>query len=617
MARRWLVTLTCVGTLVAAIAVPAEAHKRHGHHHKRSADTVFVGGKVLLYGKHDRWASAVAVDDGLISYVGKDRDARKLIGRDTRVVDLQGRTLMPGLVDGHAHGSGFVACDMGYTGGTIEEVLGKLKACLLRPDQADLLHSNSRLTASNIYIQSVLPPGTRLPRDVLDRLSAAPEDDEFGTGTTRPIVVRDSGGHEFSTNSQAIVNAGITASTPDPPDGFIGRGANGEPNGLFADFSADWGPTPPAPPDATYLARVQNVAEANSKGITSYMRPNGSVADLPHWKRMADEGRLTVRINQAIGAGDVRGATDPAAIRAFMNGINDARRAYDGYESPASPGELDVDTVKIFCDGVAEFPSQTAAMLEPYNVNVGTPEAPVWVPGTLRGEDPSCEDAVPGFLALDRARWSIHIHSLGNRSARVALDNFALARRFNGRWDSRHTITHLEFVHPWDMRRFGQLGVVANMTMNWAGRDAYTVDSVEGYLDPSVMRTIYAARGLQHGGAVLAGGSDWPVTALLPWRQIEMAITREYDPAEPGVEYEGKLNPSEALSRLDALKMHSQGAAYQLHLNAGAIAKGKLADLIVLDRNPMTIPETDIENTGVLMTMLGGHVVWEDPGTGM
>ena len=135
------------------------------------------------------------------------------------------------------------------------------------------------------------------------------------------------------------------------------------------------------------------------------------------------------------------------------------------------------------------------------------------------------------------------------------------------------------------MRRFGQLGVVANMTMNWAGRDAYTVDSVEGYLDPSVMRTIYAARSLQRGGAVLAGGSDWPVTQLLPWRQIEMAITREYDPAEPGVEYEGKLNPSEALSRLDALKMHTQGAAYQLHLNAGAIAKGKLADLIVLDRN--------------------------------
>ena len=136
---------------------------------------------------------------------------------------------------------------------------------------------------------------------MLDRLSASPEEDEFGTGTTRPIVVRDSGGHEFSTNSQAIVNAGIDASTPDPPDGFIGRDASGVPNGLFADFSANWGPNPPAPPDAAYLARVQNVAEASARASPSYMRPNGSVADLALWKRMADEGLLTVRINQALG----------------------------------------------------------------------------------------------------------------------------------------------------------------------------------------------------------------------------------------------------------------------------------------------------------------------------
>ena len=500
---------------------------------------------------------------------------------------------------------------MGHTGGTVEQVLGKLKECLLRPDQAPLLNTNSRLTASNIYLQSLLPPGTRLTRDVLDRLSASPADHEFGTGTTRPIVVRDSGGHEFSTNSQAIINAGIDASTPDPPDGFIGRDANGVPNGLFADFSASWGPNPPAPADSTYLARVQNVAEASSKGITSYLRPGGSTDDLALWKRMADEGKLTIRINQALTAGALRGEDDPAAIRAFIDGINSARRTFDGYRSPNSPGRIDVDTVKIFCDGVAEFPSQTAAMLEPNNINVGTPEAPSWVPGTLRGEDPSCEDAKAGFVALDRARWSIHIHSLGNRSARVALDNFSAARRANGRWNSRHTITHLEFVHPADMRRFGPLGVVASMTLNWAGRDAYTVDAVEGYLNPDVMDTIYAARSLQRGGAVLAGGSDWPVTQLLPWRQIEMAITREYDPAEPGVEYDGKLNPSEALSRLDALKMHTQGAAYQVHLNAGAIAKGKLADLIVLDRNVMKIPATDIENTQVQLTMLGGKVVWE------
>ena len=309
MTRRWLVTVTFTALLAASSVAAAQAHERGHGHHKRHADTVLVGGKVLLYGKHDRWASAVAVDDGRIAYVGEDRKARKLIGPRTEVVDLDGKLLMPGMVDGHAHGSSFVACDMGYTGGTIEEVLGKLKACLLRPDQAAFLKSNLRLTASNIYIQSLLPPGTRLTRDVLDRLSASPAEDEFGTGTTRPIVVRDSGGHEFSTNSQAIVNAGITASTPDPAGRLHRARRERRAERPVRRLQRELGTDTARPPDATYLARVQNVAEASRKGITSYMRPNGSVADLAHWKRMADEGLLTVRINQAIGAGSCAART--------------------------------------------------------------------------------------------------------------------------------------------------------------------------------------------------------------------------------------------------------------------------------------------------------------------
>lgn len=606
--------LLLVVALSAIVAPTSSSQQAVAERGSRYADTVFLNGKVLLYEKK-RWAQAVAVEGELISYVGSTSGARRLVGPDTRVIDLHGKMLMPGMVDGHAHGSSFTACPMGYEGGTIEQVLGKLRDCLLRDDQVGMLHTNNRLTATAIYLGSVLPPGTRITRDVLDRLSADPSEDEFGTGTTRPIVLRDSGGHEFSTNSQAIVNAGITAATPDPPDGFIGRDANGEPNGLFADFSANWGPNPPAPPDSTYVSRVQNVAEATRKGITSYLRPGGSADDLAIWKRVADDGLLTVRLNQALRADAVRGVTDPAEIQSVIDDLDATRAEYDGYQSPNSPGDLTVDTVKIFCDGVAEYPSQTAAMIDPYNVNVGTPENPIWQPGTLRGEDPSCADGRDGFVALDKDKWTIHIHALGNRATRDALDNFAASRAANGRWDSRHTITHLEFVTPQDMRRFGPLGVVANMTLNWAGRDAYTVDNVEGYLGPKVMKTIYAAKSLARGGAVLAGGSDWPVTQLVPWRQIEMGITREYLPADPDFEYEGQLNPKEALSRLHSVKMHTWGAAYQLHLNAGAIRVGMLADLIVPDQNVMRVPVDDIENTTVLMTMLGGQVVWEDPNT--
>lgn len=579
----------------------------------QEADTVFLNGKVLLYGNTNRWAKAVAVDDGVITYVGANPGAQELIGADTEVIDLDGKMLMPGLVDGHAHGRGFVACDMGFTGGTMDQVLGKLRDCLLRPDQASLLKTNTRLTASSIYLKALLPAGTQLTRVELDRLSADPSQDEFGTGTTRPIVVRDSDGHSFATNSQAIINAGITANTPDPPGGSIGRYPNGEPNGQFSDFSANWGPNPPAPPDSTYLSRVQNVAEANSKGITSYLRPSGSASDLAIWKRVADDGKLTIRINQAITASALRGVSDPAVIQSFIDDLNASKATYDGYTSPNSPGEIHVDTVKFFCDGVAEYPSQTASFLKPYRENAGTAENPIWVAGTNRGEDPSCEDATDGFVALDAAHWSIHVHSLGNRSARVALDNFEAARAANGDWDARDTITHLEFVTKEDMPRFGELGIVASMTLNWAGRDAYTVDSVEGYLPPAVMRTIYPAADLRKNGAVLAGGSDWPVTQLLPWRQIEMGITREYLPNDPATEYSGPLNYKEHLTRLQSIVMHTWGAAYQMHLNAGEIKVGMLADLIVPNQNVMKVPVDDIENTTVLMTMLDGHIVFEDP----
>ena len=405
---------------------------------------------------------------------------------------------------------------MGYQGGTIEQVLGKLRDCLLRPDQIGMLNTNFRLTASNIYIQSLLPPGTRLTRDVLDRLSASPAEDEFGTGTTRPIVVRDSGGHEFSTNSQAIINAGIDANTPDPPGGFIGRDANGVPNGLFADFSAAWGPNPPAPPDSTYLSRIQNVAEATRKGITSYLRPGGSESDLAHLeahrrRRQADRPHQPGARRPAPCAA----RTTRRRSRSFIDGHQRRPAGLRRLREPDQPGRDPRRHRQDLLRRRRRVPVPDGGDAQA----VQRERRHTRGPGLGAGHEPRRGAVVrgrrrPASWRSTASRWSIHIHSLGNRSARVALDNFAASRRYNRKWDSRHTITHLEFVHPDDMRRFGKLDVVANMTMNWAGRDAYTVDSVEGYLDPSVMRTIYAARSLQRGGAVLAGGSDWPVTPL-------------------------------------------------------------------------------------------------------
>jgi predicted amidohydrolase YtcJ len=601
---RIAVAVAATATIAAATAL-SSATAQDG-----SADTVFVNGRVLLFPDNPPagdlhplmtpdvdWAQAVAVTDGLISYVGDDAGAQAHVGPDTEVVDLQNKMLMPGLGDGHLHGQTPPQCDLHYEGGTVETVLGKLEECLLREDQLPHLNSNFRLTASLFMGEGMQPPGTRLDRHILDRLSKASSEDEFGTGTTRPIIVRHMDGHKLYTNTKAIENAGLDASTPDPPDGFIGRDPDGYPNGQFADFGANWGPSLPPPPDSTYNGRVQNIEFSNSLGITAWLRPGGGTNDLLLAKRLADEGKLNVHLNQALSAGSVRGEDDPSALQTTIDNFNASRDQYDGYSNPASPGTITVDSVKIFCDGVPEFPGQTASMLDPYRINVGTPENPQWVPGDWRGEEPSCEDARPGFIALDRAKWSIHCHCLGDRATRVTLNNLEAAMDENATWDRRHTLTHLQFVDEHDLDRFGELGVVANFQAQLFQRDAWSVEGIEGYIAPERMDNLYPAKDLIDGGAVASFGIDWPVTALKPWAALEQAVTREGQVSPAHAIYPGQLNADDAITLGQAYKASTIGVAYQMHMDdvTGSIEVGKMADLIVVDRDPYNPPGGEAE----------------------
>ena len=534
--------------------------------------------------------------------------------------------VMPGLEDGHFHGQGFVACDMGYSGGTEDQILAKIHDALLREDQVPLLKTNDVLDCYYFLSSAMLPAGTVLTRDMLDRLSQPTSSgDPMATGTTRPIVVHEADFHKFYTNSTAIDNASITAATEAPEGSFIGHyGADapapflpGDPNGAFSDYTPPqpFGDAAPQPADADYLGKLSDLQKLNQAGVTSGWQALGFPSDLPVWKQLADDGKLTVRINQSMFTPWVRGATDPSFLQSQIDVINAARAEYNGYSSPNSPGTLTVDTAKIFADGVAEFPAQTAAMLEPYNINTGTAEAPVWVPGILRGPDPTVDDATLGFKMLDANRWNIHVHAIGNRAVRASLDNFAAIKKTNRRWDRREAMVHIEFVDPADMPRFGKLGVVANFQLQWAGRDVYTVDGVQGYIDQDVLNTSYPAHSLLKGGAILAQGSDWPVDPYEPFNAIMVAVTRENIANPARGKYAGTNIYSEHLTLPQALRMGTMGTAYQLHQDnvTGSIKVGKYADLIVLDQNLFKIPAMQISSTKVLLTMIGGKVVWQDP----
>jgi predicted amidohydrolase YtcJ len=591
--------------LVAAlIALPAPGFAKA---RPRPAETVLLNGAVLVFhgievrapsgtapGRAPEFQEAVAIAAGRIVFVGSTKQARAYIGPATKVFDAGGRLVMPGIVDGHFHGTRPNDCPMGYQGGTIPQILARLQACLDAPDQAPLKNSNTRFLALSLFGEAVEPPGTMLTRRDLDRLD-----------TKRPVLVRNADGHKFWLNSRAIANAGLGKDTPEPPDGALGRDASGELNGFFADFDLpSWGEERPVT-DAMRVERVARTqADANRQGITSIFVPGGGQDQIAAWSRLQDEGRMTVRADLGLSASFVRGNTDTADLDRQIAALEPFKKR--------AKGLIAVDAVKVYCDGVMEYPAQTAAMLTPYRIKSGTAEAPVWRPGPSRGPDPSCADARPGFVALDRAGWQIHVHAIGDRATRDALDNFEAARNANGEHDRRHTITHLQAIDPSDIPRFGRLGIVASMSLHWARRDAYSVDYTRGYIADDLYDHFYPAFDLWKTGAVVAGGSDYPVDPLLPFVQIETAITHAGEEA-PGV-YPGPLAPSEAIPDLLAvIRMHTINAAYEMHRETarGAIETGRDADLIVLDQNLFRIPVTKISETKVLMTLLGGQVVYD------
>ncbi|OLE71323.1 MAG: hypothetical protein AUG74_06545 [Bacteroidetes bacterium 13_1_20CM_4_60_6] len=313
---------------------------------------------------------------------------------------------------------------------------------------------------------------------------------------------------------------------------------------------------------------------------------------------------MTLRASLGLSAPFVHGNTDVADLRRKIAALDDYKRYAHGL--------ISVTSVKVYCDGVMEYPAQTGAMLKPYNVNTGTLDKPVWRSGTATGPEPSCSDARQGFVELDRAGWQIHVHAIGDRATREALDNFQAAIERNGARDLRHTITHLEAIDAADVPRFARLGVIASMSLQWARRDAYTVNGTAGYIDGSLYDRLFPAAELWRSGGIIAGGSDYPVDPLLPFVQIETAVDHTGE-AVPGV-FAGALSPGEAIPDLLAvIKMHTINSAYQMHRerDIGSIEVGKQADLIVLSQNLFDVPTEKVSDTKVLLTMLAGRIVYE------
>jgi hypothetical protein len=266
-------------------------------------------------------------------------------------------------------------------------------------------------------------------------------------------------------------------------------------------------------------------------------------------------------------------------------------------------------------DGVLQAPAQTAGLLEPYLQDRGTGAHPRFVPGSKSGDVYFSPDLLTPLLeALARAGIEPHIHAIGDRSVRQALDAIEAMRKSVPNPDLRVAMAHEELVDAQDLPRFAALNVIPVMSFQWAKPGPDSIDAARDYLGPARFAHMEPEGSLNAAHARIAYGSDWPVDRLNEWFALKVGVTRTGDP-ELGIKYQGQLNRDAVLPRATALRAITMNAAYALHMDSevGSLETGKLADLIVLDRNPLQVPAEEIAQVRVLLTTLGGKVVYQAP----
>jgi hypothetical protein len=404
----------------------------------------------------------------------------------------------------------------------------------------------------------------------------------------RPVsLAAGDGGHTLLVNSLALERAGIDRDTPAPPRGEIVRDADGEPTGVLREAATDLiAPhLPPRTDDELDAGLRRGLAELARVGVTSFQEARAGDRIAASYGRLDARGELTARVRLALHV-PAEEITEDDTRLLFL--LTDAR------EELGSP-HLCAGSVKLFLDGVIE--GRTAALLEPY---VGA--------GAASGRGPTYVD--PELLAsfvttLDAAGFQVHMHAIGDRAVRDGLDAVAAARTANGPRDARHHLAHVQLVDPADLPRFAELGVAANIQALWAYADGYITELTEPVLGPQRSRWLYPFASLRDAGAVLVGGSDWPVTSADPLEAIQVALTRRPPEAPDAPAW----LPEQRLALGTAIAMYTRdGAWLDFHEDrAGSITEGKLADFVLLERDLFAIPPEEIGAVRVLWTVFEGR----------
>jgi len=539
------------------------------------AERVFFNAKVFTGVPEHPYAEAVAIRGDKIVGVGNLSDVLLAASSTAQKIDLEGKTVLPGLIDSHVHpimaGLSLVGADVGDQVHSIDE---------LSRYAADAKRAGKAMRGDVLYISG-------LPLEFWSHTDELNIHFSSGDFASVPLFLAGSDGHTGWGNRALLRRAGVTkdflSRLSAAERAYYGVAKDGDPNGFAVDAGRDKleAAVPPASKEQ-YLAGGRAALQyLHGLGITAWLDAWADESVLATYKALADNQELTAHV---AAFWVVNPRNDPAKELEIAQKI---RRQYAGTPN------LTIAGIKVFADGVLEYPSQTAALTRPYR-NDGHSGDLLFDPARF------AELAI----AADRQGLIVHVHAIGDRAVKESLNGIEAARKANGNSGLPHTLTHLQIVDPEDFARFKQLGVIAAFQLLWAAADTDAVDLVKPYIGPDLYRWQYPARSLLDAGATISGASDWFVSSPNVFWAIYQAETRKGP--------EGVLDPTQRVPREAMFFAYTRNSARALNQQEkiGSLAAGMQADMVLVDRDVLTVSAEEMRDTKVLWTMIGGRIVY-------
>src|SRR3989454_174416 len=568
MFRRTLCRLLAIAIIISLCASLKAATPP-----SNAADTIILNARIYTVNPQQPSAEALAISGEKIIAVGSTNEIQKYRNASTKIIDAQSHFVLPGFVDCHIH---FMDGSMGLTrvdlndAKTVTEIQKRVK------DYAESHLQEPWITGMG-WTYPTFGPSALPNKKILDDVVP-----------TRPVYLVAFDGHSSWANSKALQMAGITRETPDSPNGKIVRNEKGEATGALKESAGDLvSKLLPKPSREERLAALRlGIHEANKFGLVRVHSAGQDFEYLDLYDELRRKDELTLRFYIAY-------FLDPPDLTSdAINKIELARRTY--HDEWISGG-----VVKTMLDGVIE--AHTAAMLTPYSDDPTQTGKLFWEP----------EKYKQAIKELDRRGLQIFTHAIGDRAVRLALDAYEEAKESNHTHGARPRIEHIETISAQDIPRFGKLGVVASFQPLHAYPDDDTLKIWARNVGPERAQRAWVWRSIESTGGLLAFGSDWPVVTLNPWPGVQNALTRQTTEGDPP---EGFV-ANERISLEDTIKAYTLGAALagRREKTEGSLEPGKLADLIVLSQDLFKIPPTEIVETEVLLTFVGGKVVYQSP----